>query len=320
MGRFGNQSGRIALSVIAGVAIAVCVAAASGTSVAQAPVFRTETKLVRMIVSVKDNKGQLIGNLEKGDFKITDTGVEQQITVFEHHTEVPLSISLLIDISGSTGKDLSYETESVQKFLKALLREGNQQDAVSLYAFNDDVTMLTSFTRNQAKLDANLARLSGTAGTSLYDAVYLAAKPLEPREGRHVMVVVTDGGDTTSKQKFADALKAAHLAEATVYSILVVPIVNDAGRNTGGEHALETISTSTGGRVFSPSLGKALDKVFADILRDLRTQYLLAYPARNLPADAPAFHPVKVEITRPDLRESLHVSTRSGYYEDTAKR
>jgi Ca-activated chloride channel family protein len=115
-------------------------------------------------------------------------------------------------------------------------------------------------------------------------------------------------------------LKATHLSEATVYSIVTVPIVNDAGRNLGGEHALETISSSTGGRVFLPALGKELDKAFTDILRDLRSQYLIAYPARNLPADAPAFHPVKVEITRPELRESLHVSTRSGYYEDAARR
>jgi Ca-activated chloride channel family protein len=129
-----------------------------------------------------------------------------------------------------------------------------------------------------------------------------------------VIVVVTDGGDTTSNKKYRDALEAAHLADAVVYPILVVPITNDAGRNTGGEHALETIAQGTGGRVFTPSVGAQLDAAFAQILRDLRTQYLLGYYPRNLPPDTPRFHTVRVETDRKDLRPS----TRSGYYSDQA--
>ena len=130
------------------------------------------------------------------------------------------------------------------------------------------------------------------------------------REGRHVIVVVTDGGDTTSRIKYADALEGVHLADAVVYPIVVVPITNNAGRNTGGEHALVQIARDSGGRTFEPTVGAELDQAFADIIRDLRTQYMIAYYPQNLPADAPRFHPVHLAMTRPDLQPQ----TRTGYY------
>jgi Ca-activated chloride channel family protein len=148
----------------------------------------------------------------------------------------------------------------------------------------------------------------------MYDALDLASQKLRDREGRHVLVVVTDGGDTTSGRKYKDAVEAVQRAEGVVYPILVVPITNDAGRNIGGENALTQISRDTGGRVFAPSIGAQLDAAFADILRDLRTQYYVAYYPRNLPAEAPRFRPVKVELGRKDLQ----ASTRSGYYGDAA--
>jgi len=280
---------------------------------AQQATFSTETQLVRLIVSVKNAKGEVVGSLERGDFKVFDTGVPQEIRYFEHHTDLPLSVSVLIDTSGSTARDLSYEIESVRKFLRAMLREGNQQDAVALYTFNDDVTLLNSFTRRQERLDGSLARISASGGTSAYDAVYLAAREIEDREGRHVMIVVSDGGDTTSSGTFENARRTAQYSEVTIYPILIVPIAGDAGRNVGGENALRQLARDTGGRMFEPAGSKQLDQVFSDILRDLRTQYLIGYRPQNLPPDAPRFHPVRVEASRPDLR----VSTRSGYYGDS---
>jgi len=281
---------------------------------AQQATFKVETKLVRLIVSVKNAKGEVVGNLEKGDFKVFDSGVQQQIQYFEHHTELPLSVSILVDTSGSTGRELGYETESVKKFLRSLFREGNPEDAAALYSFNDEVTLLSSFTRREDRLVTALGRLAATGGTSAYDAVYLASREIEKRDGRHVLIVVSDGGDTTSREKFENARRTAQYSEAIIYPILVVPITNDAGRNVGGENALKQLARDTGGRVFEPSGARQLDQAFSDILRDLRTQYLLGYRPTNLPADAPRFHPVRIEVGRPDLR----VSTRSGYYSDIA--
>jgi Ca-activated chloride channel family protein len=276
--------------------------------------FSVESKLVRLLVSVKDARGEPIGTLERGDFQVFDTGVEQTITVFEHNTLLPLSVSVLIDVSGTVAKDLDYEVNAVEKFFQGLLRGSNPEDEVAVYAFNDDVELLTSFTRRQQRLRDGLRRLKAKSGTSLYDAIYLAARDLQDRDGRHVMVVVTDGGDTTSAKPFSQARDAVQFAEATLYPIVVVPISNDAGRNLGGERALERLASDTGGKVFTPNLGPQLDRAFAEILRDLRTQYLLAYQPRGLPADAPRFRPLRVEVKRPGLR----VITRSGYYGDAA--
>jgi Ca-activated chloride channel family protein len=308
MGRFRYQS-----ALVAAIAIGIGIAFGVVFDIAKAQsTFKVDVKLVRLLVSVKDARGQLVGSLEKPDFTVYDSGVKQDVAVFEHNTALPLSVSLLIDTSGSTAKDLRYETTSLEKFIRALLRGGNPDDAAALYSFNDQVTQLTSFTRREQRLIDSLKELRASAGTSFYDAILLSSREQLRREGRHVIVAVTDGGDTTSDKKFADAREAAQNADAVVYPILVRPITNDAGRNLGGERALDTIANDTGGRVFQPSGAAALDEAFDQILRDLRTQYLVAYYPRNLPADAPRFHLVRVELSRKDLR----ATTRTGYYGD----
>jgi len=304
MGRFRYQSA---------IVIAAALALASVALFAQST-FKVDVKLVRLLVTVKDSKGTLMGSLEKPDFTVFDSGVKQEVAVFEHHTALPLSVALLIDTSGSTATNLRYETTSLEKFLRALIREGNPNDAVALYAFNDEVTRLNSFTRREERLSESLRTLKAQAGTSLYDAVHLASRDLNGREGRHVIVAVTDGGDTTSVKNYADAFESAQNADAILYPILVVPITNDAGRNLGGERALDSLASGTGARVFQPMGASELDEAFTQILRDLRTQYLVGYYPRNLPAGAPKFHPVRVELSRKDLR----ATTRTGYYGDAS--
>ena len=289
----------------------IAAAALSVLLAAQETTFKVDVRLVRMLVTVKDAGGQLAGYLEKGDFAIFDNEIQQEIAVFEHHTEQPLSVSVMVDTSASTGRELSYEVNSVGRFLRAIFREGNTKDAVALYSFTHGVHLRSSFTRNLARLEGELKQLRPEAGTSLYDATWFAAKDLEDREGRHVIVLVTDGGDTTSTIKFGEALERAHQADAVIYSVLVVPINSDAGRNVGGENALTTFSRSTGGRVFTPSTGEQLDETFRQILQDLRTQYLLGFYPRNIPLTSERFHRVRLETpARPELR----ASARSGYY------
>ncbi len=273
-------------------------------------VIRVNVRLVRMLITVKDASGQLIGSLNKNDFTIYDNGVPQDIAVFERQTEQPLSIALLVDTSASTGIQLHYELDSASKFLRALLGEGNSDDTAALYSFNWRVNLHTSFTRRYARLDQQLKLLRSEGGTSLYDAIYLASRDLESREGRHVMVVVTDGGDTTSVKDYHQALESAQRADTVMYPILVVPITNDAGRNTGGEHALTTLAAGTGGRVFLPSDNAELDRAFADILRELRTQYMVGYYPKNIPLTKDRFHILKVNLKDRNLR----VNTRAGYY------
>jgi len=283
----------------------------SQQSVEEPPTFSVRVNLVRLLVSVRDANGALVSNLDRRDFQVFDGGVRQEISVFERNTSLPLSVAVMIDTSGSTQRDLHYEVESILKFIPALLDAGNPDDAFELFSFNWRTNLESDFSRNQKRAERVLHALKGEGGTSLYDALYLASDTLSNREGRHVMVVVTDGGDTTSYKKYGDALGAAQRSDVVLYPVIVVPIEGDAGRNTGGEHALATLAASTGGRIFYPDSFAHLDSAFADILRELRTQYLLGFYPRDVRQEPRLFHQVRVQPVNPAFR----LSSRTGYYE-----
>ena len=271
--------------------------------------FKSEVRLVRLLVNVKNEAGELIGTLDKDEFNVFDNGVRQDVAVFEHYTTKPLSVSLMVDISGSTAKDWALEVKSLTRFTRALFGAGNERDMAALYTFNYDVTLENDFTRNAKALESKLRYIKPEGGTSLYDAIFHAARDLQHRDGRHVMVLVSDGGNTTSSKAFKDAREAAHRADAVMYPIVIVPISNDAGRNTGGEHALQTLASETGGRWFDPNINE-LDRTFEEILRDLRAQYMVGYYPKE---QSKGFHTVRVELARKDLR----AQTRTGYYGDS---
>ncbi len=304
MGRLGTRKIAFSLAALAAVSMLL----------AQEPTFRVDVRLVRILATVKNSSGQLVGDLRKDHFEVLDNGVPQELSLFEHHTEQPLSIAVMIDTSASTNIDLKYEVDSVNRFFRALFKEGNPDDAAALFSFNWQTTLLSDFTKYPDRLERNLRGLKGEGGTSMYDALYLVSEnTLAGREGRHVIVMVTDGGDTTSSKTYHEALRSVQMADAVLYPILVIPITNDPGRNTGGENALTTLAAGTGGRVFAPTLGEALDSAFAEILRDLRSQYLLGYYPKNVPPTKEPFHKIEVRVQKPDLR----VSARSGYYGET---
>jgi Ca-activated chloride channel homolog len=277
----------------------------------QRPTFSVGVNLVRLLVSVRDRNGILQTNLSREQFHITDAGVPQDLAVFETHTSLPLSVAILVDTSASTETDLHYEEDSVGRFIPTLLNAGNSEDTFALFSFNWRISLESDYGRSQKRAEKVLHGLRGDGGTSLYDAIYLASDTLTPREGRHAMVIVTDGGDTTSYKRYQDALDAAQRSDVVIYPIVVIPIPGDAGRNIGGEHALATLAASTGGRIFYPSGFDRLDQAFADIIRELRTQYLLGYYPHNVFQEPLRFHPVGVQLSDP----SMKVTARTGYYE-----
>lgn len=275
--------------------------------------FHSNVNLVRLLVNVKNPQGELVGSLEKDAFTIYDNNIPQEVAVFERYATKPLSVAVMVDTSGSVGKDWQYEVKSITRFLGELFGEGNERDTAALFTFNYDTTLRVDFTRSAKRLEDSLRMVKPEGGTSLFDAIYHVSHELGRRgEGRRVIVIVSDGGNTTSQRLYAEAREAAQRADAVIYPIVVVPIENDAGRNVGGEHALQTLAHDTGGRWFDPTIGAQLDQAFAEILRDLRAEYMLAYYPRHQPAGAPKFHPVRVEMARKDLR----AQTRTGYYEE----
>jgi Ca-activated chloride channel family protein len=169
------------------------------------------------------------------------------------------------------------------------------------------------FTSDLKAIDRGIDHLRLGAATALYDAIYVGAEALEQRQGRKVMVVITDGGDTVSKMDYQEAVRAAQISEAIVYSIIVVPIEASAGRDTGGEHALIQLSEDTGGKYFYATTLPQLDQAFRTISDELRTQYLLAYyPARRM-ADSD-FRRIEVKLAGVSSGTDYKTRHRTGYY------
>ena len=140
----------------------------AGALLAQQPtVFRSNVNLVRIVATVKTQTGQIVGTLGKDEFEIYDNGAKQQVAVFEHQTEQPLSVVLMVDTSGSTAKELKYEADSASRFYHALLGEGNLQDVAALYTFNWEIREQQPFTRDLKALDARLKLMHGEAGTAM---------------------------------------------------------------------------------------------------------------------------------------------------------
>lgn len=272
--------------------------------------FKVNVKLVNVFVTVTDAQGAPVSTLSKDNFQILEDDHPQKISVFSKESELPLSIVLDVDTSLSTRRDLPLELTSARRFAHAILRA---QDGLAIYGFNEVVDEVVPFTSDLKTIDRGVEHLQLGAATALYDAIFVGAEALEKRQGRKVMVVITDGGDTVSKTDYHEALRAAQISEAIVYSIIVVPIEASAGRDTGGEHALIQLSSDTGGKYFYATTLPQLDEAFRTISDELRTQYLLAYyPAQRL-ADSD-FRRIEVKLNGVSDASEYKTRHRTGYY------
>jgi len=275
--------------------------------------LQLDVKLVSIFVNVTDKTGAIVGGLTQDDFKVFEDGRPQKIAHFERQSEMPLNLTLAIDTSSSTFKDRGIEQQAAKKFVHALIRP---QDRMSVIQFNTYVDELTGFTNNIALLDRGLEHMRGAGGTALYDAIYLGSRGLGRREGRKVLVLVSDGGDTVKGTSYEDALEQALRNEAMIYSIIDVPIEASAGRDVGGEHAMITLAEQTGGKSFYAFEG-GLDKAFQNVSEDLRTQYMIGYYPRSQEPGR-EFHRIEITIPRA-APNSFNIRHKTGYYGDSLK-
>jgi Ca-activated chloride channel homolog len=238
--------------------------------------IRVSVNLVSVLVSVLDDNNRPAPDLPVEAFQVFEEGVKQKIEVFESETQQPLEIVLMIDASLSAHKEIGFEQEAAAHFIGQVLRPG---DHLAIYYFDETVTQAAGFSDNIGSLQSAVRKIPGGAGTSIYDALLLGSRALERRgdDRRRVIILVTDGGETTSRADFDAARKAAVRANTLLYSIIVRPVKNESGRNTAGEHAIETITDTTGGAIFFPDSPQDLDIIFDRIDRELRTQYRLGY-------------------------------------------
>ncbi len=269
--------------------------------------IRVEVNLVNIIAGVLDQRGRPAPDLPKDAFELYEEGVRQKIEVFEAETQQPLDLALMIDSSLSTYKEFGFEREAAAHFIRQVVRLG---DRLAVFEFSDSVTQLTNFSADVPLLQAAVRRMEEGAGTALYDAILLGSQALgrRPAGRRRVIVLVTDAGETTSQAKFDQARRAAVLAEAMIYNVIIRPVKSESGRNTAGEHALITITEAAGGAMYFPDTMADLDPIFDRIDRELRTQYRLGYYPEPRP---PARSYRRVEVR---VKGDYIVHARQGYF------
>ncbi len=277
---------------------------------AQPTTLRLNVKLVNVFVNVTDKNGAIVGGLTRNDFALFEDGRPQKIAIFEKQSELPLNLVLAIDTSGSVYKDMRSEAAAARRFAHDILRP---QDQMSVYRFATFVHQLTPFTNNLKMINRGLSDLHGGGGTELYEAIRTGSASLGSKQGRKVLLVISDGDDIADSATYPEALEAALRDEVMIYSLIDVPIAASAGRDIGGEHALITLAEQTGGRYFYVNQG-GMDVTFKKVSEDLRTQYLLGYyPQHQSPGVD--FHTIEVTIPRAAPGQ-FQISHRAGYYSD----
>ena len=307
----GLMTGAAALA-LATLAPAPPAAAGKPAQGAQGPI-RVQVNMVSLFATARDKKTKkIISDLEQVDFKITEDNAEQKIASFSRESNLPITLGLLIDTSGSEAGTLGAEQEAAIRFLNRVLRKG---DLAMVISFDSDADLLSSFTDDRQMLERAIrrARIAGGGmagatggsppGTVFYDAIYLACQDrLAAEAGRKALVILTDAQDNGSRMRAQDAIEAAQRTDTVVHVLLI----SDGFVNEG---AARKLSEETGGRTIEVRNEKNLEQAFDQISDELRSQYTLGYYSTNTARDG-SFRKVKVESARKDV----DVLSRRGYY------
>jgi Ca-activated chloride channel homolog len=276
--------------------------------------MRVRVNLVNVVASVLDPSGKPVPDLPRQAFALFQDGREQRIDLFERQTDLPLDLALMIDTSLSTYDDLKFEREAAERFVLQVLRPG---DRMAVFTFAYNVNQLSPFTGDVSTLDDALRGIQTGTGTSLFDAIYLGSHALAqgPPDRRRVLLLVTDAGETTSRTSYEAARDAAVRAGTMLYTILIRSVKSDAGRNTAGEHAIDTIIDSTGGAMFTVDTPSQFQTTFERINEELRTEYLLGYYPVPVPQPG-TFHSIELRLEPPGPAPGTRYSLeyRQQYY------
>lgn len=294
------------LALVGGALLAVTLTAQQPPPPSDTYRYRVQVQLVLVPTTVATSDSRPVTWLERDAFEVFEDGHPRPLKLFEKETALPLQLVLLVDTSLSAASELNAEKAALTRFVERVLRPG---DAAALFDFSGGVRPLSDFSADPRAVETALRPLRPRAGTALYDAIIEASAKLKARQGRKVLVLVTDGNDTTSKHDFLAALRAAQEAEAAIFGLIMRPIPGESGRSVRGEHAMITFAEMTGGRAFFPAGMTDLDRHFDDISQLLRTQYLLGYQPAPTGARA-EFRTIEVRVRGGDFL----VQHRKGYY------
>jgi VWFA-related protein len=297
----------------------------------EAPTIKLDVDVVSILTSVRDKRGALVPNLERADFTVMEDGKPQEIKYFTKETDLPLTIGLLIDVSGSQRNLIDIERSAASQFFTQVLRK---KDEAFVIQFGEEAELLQDYTNSTKLLNAALGQLrpssgvsglhpgpvptaGGPRGTVLYDAIYLAAhEKLRTEVGRKVVVVITDGVDQGSRLTLNQAVESAQKADAVIYSIdYSDPRAYGGGGygmvfgGGGGEGYLRKMSDETGGRVYKVDRKHTLDQIFKELQDEMRSQYAIGYTPANDTKDG-SYRKLDIKLSNKDLK----AQARKGYY------
>ena len=287
------------------------------------PVVRKNVTVVNILCTVKDKHGALIPNLTKDNFELFEEGKPQTIKYFSSQNDVPITLGLLIDSSKSMERTLPEEKVVASGFLQKVL---TNKDLAFVISFDISVDLLQDLTGDmhllrggldKARINTNTAGIAPMGnpgpvptgagqnkGTLLFDAVYLAAdEVLSKQVGRKAMIILTDGDDVGSKLRLKDSIEAAQRADAVAYVLLITDPMYPS--NYGD---MSKLAEQTGGRIITVSRPDKLDKAFAEIAAELRSQYLLGFSSTN-PVNDGKFRRLEVKS-----KDGYKIQARKGYY------
>jgi len=300
-------------------------------------VVRVETNLTNVFFTAADKQKRFVSTLKKEDVRILEDGVPQQIFTFQPNSDLPLSLAILIDCSASEERTLPEEKGAAREFLESVLRA--DKDEAAIVTFTGEVTLEQGLTGNVSRLrraidDVRFVPPAGYIGsgvvvpgtppisgtqqtlagsTAIWDAIWATSNELLEGAAEHTrraIIILTDGEDTISQVRMQEAINRALKAEALIYAIGI----GDRYSYGINEGALKKITENTGGRAFFPHNEQDLSNAFAQIQRDLRERYLIAYSPSNKNRDG-SYRRVSIEIVNPDLRkDSLKLNYRPGYF------
>ena len=279
---------------------------------AQQPTFSTGVNVVNVLVTVRDKQGQLVPGLSKDDFTLEEDGRIQTVRYFSPQSGQPLTLGLLVDVSGSQRSVLAGQRRASQQFVDQVLRDPHDQ--AFFVRFDRQVALIKDLSLLEP--EANTAR-----GTAMYDAIVFAARKLAGQAGRKALVVLSDGYDTSSAASISSAIETAQRADALVYSIrfldrdvfaFQVP-ASQGGSPVPreGRKALERIAKETGGGYFDLTAAESLEKIYGRIEDELRNQYSLGFtPVDGRKKNSPGYRKIHVSVRQ----KGLTVQARDGYY------
>ena len=275
----------------------------------QQDTLSVNVNLVDLLYTVADKKGKFITNLRKEDFKVYEDDKNQAVTNFAAETDLPLTIALLVDTSGSIRDKLRFEQEAAIEFFYSTLHRGKDKGMV--ISFDSGVDLLQDFTDNPETLADAVRKIRAGGGTSLYDAIYLAVnEKLANQPGRLVIILISDGDDNSSRISLTETLELAQRRNVAIYSISTNSAAYFGSKDQDrGDKTLKRFSEDTGGRPFFPEKIQDLAISFQEIGEELRSQYRLAYIPSNNRADG-TFRKIRIDVTNKNYK----VKARTGYY------